>query len=79
MTDKQWYWLGEFGTTLIGFGFLYVVMRLTNGRSHGPLKLMSPLAQVASVLLLALVASGVKTWLHFRRLEKRRARRAASN
>ena len=70
-TEKQIHWMGEAVQALIGFGFIYVVIRMTEGASHKPTFAMSPLFRVAGLLLLTALAATYRTQRYYRKRNRR--------
>ena len=72
-TDKQIQWIGEAAQSLLFLGFLYLVIRMTDGGSYKPTLAMPPLVRVAGILLIVASAATFRTWLHYRRRNRRKA------
>lgn len=68
-------WLGEFALTLLSLGFLYVIIRMTDGPRHQPAISMPLVWRLVLVLMLAVVATTFRIWLRNRRkLRRQRSR-----
>lgn len=70
-TAKQIHWMGEAVQSLLLLGFVYLVIRMTDGASPHPHIAMTPALRVLAVLLLIAIAASVKTWWHYRKLSRR--------
>jgi len=60
-------WFGEFALTVMGIGFLYVVLRMMDGPRHQPAIALPLVWRLALVLMLAIVATTFRVWLRNRR------------
>jgi multisubunit Na+/H+ antiporter MnhF subunit len=70
--SAQWIeWFGEFALTVIGFGFLYVVIRMVDGPRHQPAIALPIVWRVVVALTLAVIATTARIWLSNRRKLRR--------
>jgi hypothetical protein len=56
-------WFGEFALTILTFGFLYIVIRMTDGPQHQPAIALPIVWRLVLVLVLAIVATAARIWL----------------
>ncbi len=67
MSERQWYWLGEFANTTIGVGVLLAALWLSGGPNGSHLVEMPTPLRLGLILFFMVLGPTLRTWWHFRR------------